>query len=101
MTAPTDRKYLKSHEWHKVDGDVVTIGITQFAADELTDILQRTIVPQFRRDDLSMADAERLERTMANLRDLTLEAIVNAFQRAADQVASKSMTTGLPGLPPR
>src|SRR5687768_15959802 len=41
MTAPTDRKYLKSHEWHKLDsaaGDVVTIGITQFAADELTDI---------------------------------------------------------------
>ena len=35
---PTDRKYLKSHEWHKVDGDIVTIGITQFAADELTDI---------------------------------------------------------------
>jgi len=35
---PTDRKYLKSHEWHKLDGDVCTIGITQFAADELTDI---------------------------------------------------------------
>ena len=38
MPAPTDRKYLKSHEWHKAAGDVVTIGITQFAADELTDI---------------------------------------------------------------
>lgn len=38
MASPTDRKYLKSHEWHKADGDVVTIGITQFAADELTDI---------------------------------------------------------------
>jgi glycine cleavage system H protein len=29
---------LKSHEWHKLDGDTVTIGITKFAADELTDI---------------------------------------------------------------
>ena len=38
MTAPNDRKYLKSHEWHKLDGDTVTIGITQNAADELTDI---------------------------------------------------------------
>lgn len=38
MGVPTDRKYLKSHEWHKVDGDLCTIGITQFAADELTDI---------------------------------------------------------------
>ena len=38
MSVPTDRTYLQSHEWHKLDGDVVTIGITQTAADELTDI---------------------------------------------------------------
>lgn len=38
MSVPTDRKYLKSHEWHKRDGDVIILGITQFAADELTDI---------------------------------------------------------------
>jgi glycine cleavage system H protein len=38
MTAPSDRRYLQSHEWHKTDGQTVTIGITQFAADELTDI---------------------------------------------------------------
>ncbi len=38
MTVPTDRTYLETHEWHKVDGDTVTIGITQNAADELTDI---------------------------------------------------------------
>ena len=38
MSVPTDRTHLESHEWHKVDGDTVTIGITQHAADELTDI---------------------------------------------------------------
>jgi glycine cleavage system H protein len=38
MTAPSDRRYLESHEWHKAEGQTVTIGITQFAADELTDI---------------------------------------------------------------
>ena len=38
MSAPTDRKYLETHEWHQPSGDTVTIGITQFAADELTDI---------------------------------------------------------------
>lgn len=38
MSVPTDRKYLESHEWHKLEGDTVTIGITQIAADELTDI---------------------------------------------------------------
>ena len=37
-TPPTDRKYLESHEWHLVAGETATIGITQIAADELTDI---------------------------------------------------------------
>jgi glycine cleavage system H protein len=37
-STPTDRRYLETHEWHKLDGDVATIGITQTAADELTDI---------------------------------------------------------------
>lgn len=35
---PADRKYLPSHEWHLNKGDLVEIGITQFAADELTDV---------------------------------------------------------------
>ena len=37
-TTPTDRKYSETHEWFLVQGDVVTVGITQFAADLLTDI---------------------------------------------------------------
>ena len=38
MAVPADRRYLKSHEWHKLDGNTVTIGITKFAADELADV---------------------------------------------------------------
>jgi glycine cleavage system H protein len=38
MPIPTDRTYLETHEWHKIDGDAVTIGISQIAADQLTDI---------------------------------------------------------------
>lgn len=38
MAVPSDRKYSQTHEWFKAEGDQVTIGITQFAADELTDI---------------------------------------------------------------
>lgn len=38
MPSPSDRRYTDSHEWFKLDGDVVTVGITQYAADELTDI---------------------------------------------------------------
>ena len=38
MDLPTDRKYLESHEWHQIVGGTATIGITQQAADELTDV---------------------------------------------------------------
>lgn len=38
MAAPTDRRYSETHEWHKQDGDIITIGITRHAVDELTDI---------------------------------------------------------------
>jgi glycine cleavage system H protein len=38
MAVPNDRKYSQTHEWFKVEGDTVTVGITQFAADNLTDI---------------------------------------------------------------
>ena len=38
MSPPTDYRYLETHEWHKLEGDTVTLGITQIAADELTDI---------------------------------------------------------------
>lgn len=38
MAAPSDRRYTETHEWHKMDGDTLTIGLTQHAVDELTDI---------------------------------------------------------------
>lgn len=38
MECPTDRKYAETHEWYLKEGDLVTVGITQYAADELTDI---------------------------------------------------------------
>jgi len=36
---PTDRKYTKEHEWIRLDGNVGTIGITEFAQRELGDIV--------------------------------------------------------------
>ncbi|GGI00481.1 MULTISPECIES: glycine cleavage system protein GcvH [Mammaliicoccus] len=39
MTVPSELKYSKEHEWVKIDGDVVTIGITDFAQSELGDIV--------------------------------------------------------------
>lgn len=39
MNIPSELKYTKDHEWLKVDGDVATIGITDFAQSELGDIV--------------------------------------------------------------
>ena len=39
MENPIDRKYSKEHEWIKIDGDIATIGITDFAQDQLTDVV--------------------------------------------------------------
>ena len=39
MENPIDRKYTKEHEWIKIDGDIATIGITDFAQDQLTDVV--------------------------------------------------------------
>lgn len=38
MASPSDRVYSESHEWHKLDGDVLTLGLTQFAVNQLTDV---------------------------------------------------------------
>jgi len=39
MNIPENLKYTKDHEWIKVDGDVATVGITDYAQNELGDIV--------------------------------------------------------------
>jgi glycine cleavage system H protein len=39
MSRPDDRKYTQTHEWVKVDGDVATVGITDFAVQALNDLV--------------------------------------------------------------
>ncbi|MEO5647096.1 MAG: glycine cleavage system protein GcvH [Chitinophagaceae bacterium] len=39
MTFPQELKYTKEHEWLSLDGDIATIGITEFAQRELGDIV--------------------------------------------------------------
>jgi len=39
MKLPENLKYTKDHEWVKIDGDIVTVGITDFAQSELGDIV--------------------------------------------------------------
>ena len=39
MSAPSDLRYTRDHEWVRLDGDEATIGITQYAAEQLGDIV--------------------------------------------------------------
>ena len=39
MNFPTDLRYTSEHEWVKIDGNIATVGITDFAQSELGDIV--------------------------------------------------------------
>ena len=39
MAVPSELKYFKEHEWVKIEGNTVTIGITEYAQSELGDIV--------------------------------------------------------------
>ena len=39
MNFPENLKYTKDHEWVSIDGDIATVGVTEFAQSELGDIV--------------------------------------------------------------
>jgi glycine cleavage system H protein len=39
MNVPADLRYTKEHEWVRIDGDVASVGITDFAQDSLGDVV--------------------------------------------------------------
>ncbi len=39
MSSPTDRRYTKEHEWVRVEADLGTVGITDYAQDQLGDLV--------------------------------------------------------------
>lgn len=39
MNLPTELKYTKDHEWIRIEGDIATVGVTDFAQGELGDIV--------------------------------------------------------------
>ncbi|HKK58904.1 MAG TPA: glycine cleavage system protein GcvH [Salinivirga sp.] len=39
MNIPENLKYTKDHEWVKIDGDTATVGVTDFAQEQLGDVV--------------------------------------------------------------
>ena len=69
-------------------------------ADELTLILRTRVLMPFRGQEHTEADKARFEVTMSRLRQLTLEAVVAGFQRAANQVITRSLSGSSTTAPP-
>ncbi len=94
MPSPSDRVYSQTHEWHKADGDVVTIGLTKFAVDALTDV---TYVEMKKPGAKVKADT-----TLRELR-FTDEALMNAKAKATPEampfLANLSLDTTIGELP--
>ena len=63
-------------------------------ADELTEVLRTRVLAPYRGQPRSEADKARFERTMTRVRQLTMEAVVSGFQRAANQVIGRSLSKG-------
>lgn len=59
-------------------------------ADELTTIMRERVLGPFRDEERSEEEKVRFEHTVARLRTLTLEAVVAGFQRAANDVITRS-----------
>lgn len=55
MKAPADLRYTEHDEWVAVDGDIATIGITDYAQDQLSDIVYVEIVV-FEGDELDKGE---------------------------------------------
>lgn len=70
MNTPSELKYTKDHEWVKIDGNIATIGITDFAQGELGDIVFVDVDSVD--DDLSAGDVFGSVEAVKTVSDLYL-----------------------------
>jgi glycine cleavage system H protein len=57
MNVPTDLKYSTEHEWVKLDGDIATIGITDYAQSQLGEIVFVDIQPDIKGETLAKGES--------------------------------------------
>ena len=86
MPRPDDCRFTETHEWLDLDGSIVTLGITQYAADELTDVTYVEMKPAKTTVLLGEAVGE-LEsvKTTSDILSAVGGEIVEVNQKAIDQ----------------
>ncbi|HEX7736099.1 MAG TPA: glycine cleavage system protein GcvH [Ktedonobacteraceae bacterium] len=77
LTHPADLKYTKSDEWVRVEGDQAVIGITDYAQDQLGDIVYIELPwdPQTLTSEEKFGDIESVKATSELLSPLSCEVI--------------------------
>ena len=86
---PQDLRYTKEHEWVRLDGDMATIGITDYAAEQLGDVV--------------FVELPEIGRTVAQFAAIgvieSVKAVSDLFAPiAGDVVESNAELTGAPEL---
>ena len=86
---PKDLRYTKEHEWVRLDGDMATIGITDYAAEQLGDVV--------------FVELPEIGRTVAQFAAIgvieSVKAVSDLFAPiAGDVVESNAELTGAPEL---
>jgi glycine cleavage system H protein len=86
---PQDLRYTKEHEWVRVDGEMATIGITDYAAEQLGDVV--------------FVELPEIGRTVAQFAAIgvieSVKAVSDLFAPVAgDVVESNAELTGAPEL---
>ena len=68
MSNPSGLRYAPTHEWAKLDGDVVTVGITAFAVEQLTEPTYLELKPVGYKRELRQIRDDVPRDAYANLR---------------------------------
>ena len=98
MNIPDNLKYTKDHEWVKIDGDIATIGITDFAQGELGDIVYVEIETEG--EDLAAGDVFGTVEAVKTVSDLfmplsgNVSEINNELESSPETVNSDPYSNG-------
>lgn len=76
MNVPQDLKYTKDHEWAKVEGNVITVGITDYAQGELGDVVYVDLP--------SVGDAVEKEGSFGSIE--AVKAVADLFSPASGEI---------------
>jgi glycine cleavage system H protein len=89
LKAPGDVRYTKEHEWARVEGDIIRIGVTDYAQDSLGDIVFVEL-PQVGRKYAEGEECGALE---------SVKAVAEVYMPIGGEIASvNSVLEGAPGL---